>query len=101
MTADDDLLDRLERQLGWLLVTGVTASASCLSAGLVLLFLAPGSRWSDRLLQAGLVILMGTPMLRVIVSFVEYVRIREWFFVCTTLVVFAELAAGVLYAWHR
>ena len=41
---------------------------------------------------------MATPMLRVVVSIVEYVRIREWFFVLTTLVVLTELAVGVLYA---
>ena len=44
---------------------------------------------------------MATPMLRVVVSIVEYVRIREWFFVLTTLIVLTELVGGVLYALHR
>jgi uncharacterized membrane protein len=100
MATSDDTLERLERQLGWLLVTGVTASAVCLMAGLVLLFASEGG-WADHLLTAGLLILMATPMLRVVVSIVEYVRIREWFFVLTTVVVLAELGIGVLYALHR
>ena len=100
-TTDDDTLERLERQLGRLLVTGVVSSAVCLALGLALLILSSERVWSDRLLAAGLVILMATPMLRVVVSIVEYVRIREWFFVLTTLIVLTELVGGVLYALHR
>ena len=101
MTANDDTLERLERQLGWLLVTGVTASAVCLMLGLLPLLFGSESGWSDRLLSAGLLVLMATPMLRVVVSIVEYVRIREWFFVLTTVIVLTELGIGVLYALHR
>ncbi|MEO7275802.1 MAG: DUF1634 domain-containing protein, partial [Vicinamibacterales bacterium] len=100
-TTDDDPLERLERQLGRLLVTGVVSSAVCLAVGLALLMVSSEPVWADRLLAAGLVILMATPMLRVVVSVIEYVRIREWFFVLTTLIVLTELVAGVLYAWHR
>lgn len=101
MAASDDTLERLERQLGWLLLTGVAASAVCLVLGLVPLLFAAGGAWSNRLLSAGLLILMATPMLRVVVSILEYVRIREWFFVLTTAIVLTELAVGVLYALHR
>jgi len=101
MAASDDTLERLERQLGWLLVTGVTVSSVCLILGLVLVLFVSAGGWSDHLLTAGLLILMATPMLRVVVSIVEYVRIREWFFVLTTVVVLTELGIGVLYAIHR
>ena len=100
-TADDDTLERLERQLGLLLVIGVTLSATCLTLGLGLLLFSSGSVWADRFLTGGLLILMATPMLRVVVSIVEYMRIREWFFVMATLVVLTELAVGVAYALHR
>ena len=73
----------------------------CLVLGLLLLMFVSAGGWSDRLLTAGLLILMATPMLRVVVSIVEYVRIREWFFVLTTVVVLTELGIGVLYALHR
>jgi uncharacterized membrane protein len=50
------------------------------------------------LLTAGLVILMATPILRVIVSLVEYVRMRDWFFVATTVMVFGVLIVTVTLA---
>jgi uncharacterized membrane protein len=92
---------RLERHLGRLLVVGVTASAVLLAFGLILLIIAPSGAAAGTLLSAGLMILMATPMLRVVVSAVEYVRMREWFFVLTTLVVLVELAIGVAVALRR
>lgn len=100
MTRDESGLARLERHLGRLLITGVLVSAVTLAAGLVLLLAAPGPVSSD-LLAAGLVILMATPMLRVVVSMAEYVRMRDWFFVATTLIVLAELAVTVIYSLRR
>jgi uncharacterized membrane protein len=101
MTEEQDPLERLERQLGWLLTSGVATSAALLSLGLLLLIVAPGGPASAHLLSGGLVILMATPMLRVVVSLVEYVRMGEWSFVLITLVVVVELGAGVLYALRR
>jgi uncharacterized membrane protein len=101
MIPDKDRLERLELNLGRLLIAGVASSAAALALGLVLLLVRPGSTVSQDLLSAGFMILMATPMLRVIVSVVEYVRMREWFFMATTLVVMAELAAAVVYALHR
>ena len=101
MTQDSQRLSQFEIHLGWLLVTGVMLSAASLALGLVLLVLSPASPWPPHLLSAGLMILMATPMLRVVLSIVEYVRMREWLFVATTVVVLAQLAAGVFYAMHR
>ena len=44
---------------------------------------------------------MATPMLRVLLSVVEYVRMGDWFFVATTLAVIAELSITVLSAKSR
>jgi uncharacterized membrane protein len=41
---------------------------------------------------------MATPVLRVFVSLAEYVRIRDWLFVATTLVVLVELTVTVVLA---
>ena len=101
MTNDADALDRLERHLGRLLITGVATSAALLTIGLILLIAAPGGAWASHLLAGGLIILMATPILRVVVSIVEYVRMGEWLFVVTTVVVFIELAVGVGYALRR
>ena len=96
MTQQDEALSRLEEHLGRLLVTGVTVSAVLLLAGLGLFLLSPGSPLSTRLLTIGLFTLMATPMLRVVVSFAEYVRMRDWFFVTTTVLVFAVLMVAWL-----
>jgi uncharacterized membrane protein len=37
-------------------------------------------------------------MLRVVVSFAEYVRMKDWFFVATTLVVMGVLTLSVVLA---
>jgi uncharacterized membrane protein len=101
MIPEAERLAQLEEHLGWLLITGVMLSAACLAVGLVLLLVAPSSAWAADLLAAGLMILIATPMLRVVVSIVEYIRMGEWLFVMTTVVVLIELAASVFYALRR
>ena len=100
MSEQDRALTRLEDHLGRLLVTGVAVSAVMLLVGLVLFLLSPGSAVSGTLLTIGLFALMGTPMLRVVVSFAEYVRMRDWFFMATTIIVLAVLATSVFLAWY-
>jgi uncharacterized membrane protein len=89
-----DGLDRLEARLGHLLRTGVMSAAACLGIGLIAWMVAEGPL-SRAILTIGLVILMVTPLLRVIVSLVAYARMRDWFFVTTTVLVFVML----LLAW--
>jgi uncharacterized membrane protein len=97
-----DPLARLERTLGRILVTGVVVSALLLAGGLAL-WLAHPSAAGLRLLNAGLIVLMATPILRVLVSFAEYVRIRDWIFAGATVIVLIELglAAGLAIARNR
>jgi uncharacterized membrane protein len=87
----------MERHLARLLVAGVIVSASLLASGLALWLARPGAA-AAWLLSAGLVALMATPMLRVVVSLVEYVRMRDWFFAAITVVVLVELTVTVLVA---
>lgn len=92
---------RLERILGRLLVTGLTAAAICLAAGLLLYLARPDGAVAAHVLNAGLVVLMATPILRVLVSVVEYARMRDWLFMVTTMVVLGVLAATVVFALGR
>lgn len=101
MNAPADALGRLEAHLGRLLIAGVILSAGLLAAGLALWLVNPNGAAAIWLLNAGLIALMGTPMMRVVVSFAEYVRMRDWLFVGMTLVVFAELALTVAIALSR
>ena len=50
---------------------------------------------SHFLLNAGLIILMATPVGRVVISVGEYFLERDWVFVVLTTIVLLELAAGV------
>jgi uncharacterized membrane protein len=100
VTAGAESLGDLERQLGRLLIGGVIVSALLLAAGLALWLRDPGGASTVRLLDAGLIALMATPILRVVVSFAEYVRRRDWFFVAMTMLVLAELTLTVAVAFR-
>ena len=101
MTAGPEALSQLERQLGRLLVTGVVVSAVLLAGGLALWLRDAAGASTVWLLDAGLIALMATPILRVVVSFAEYVRMRDWFFVAMTMVVLAELTLTVIVAFRH
>jgi uncharacterized membrane protein len=98
VTSPTDPLARLELHVGRLFTAGVAISATVLAIGLVLYLVAPDAASTGRFLNAGLLILMATPMLRVMLSVVEYLRMGDWFFASTTLAVLAELAVTVLSA---
>ena len=101
MTTPTDSLLGLEHRLGRLFVIGLTISALALATGLIAYLLVPDARGPLLLLNGGLAILMATPLLRVIVSIAEYVRMRDWFFVLTTIAVLVELTVTMLYALTR
>lgn len=101
MRADPTSLERLEIHLGRLLATGVIISAALLAIGLGLWLLNPQSQAAFWLLNVGLLVLMATPIMRVVVSFAEYVSTRQWFFAGVTIVVLVELSVTVLVALSR
>ena len=98
MRSSEDSLLRLEMTLGRLLQAGVISSAICLAAGLIAWMARGPSEISTTLLTIGLIVLMATPIVRVVVSLVAYIRMRDWFFVATTVMVFVLLAATVALA---
>lgn len=92
----DEAMARLEGLLGLVLVAGVVASAAILAAGIVASL--AGSAAATVLLRTGLIVLMATPILRVVVSLGEYLRLRDWFFSVTTLAVLLVLLTSVALA---
>ncbi|HEU4934913.1 MAG TPA: DUF1634 domain-containing protein [Vicinamibacterales bacterium] len=98
MTKERSQIAPLEVQIGRMLVTGVTISALLLAIGLVMWLFDPGYWNALWLLNAGLIVLMATPILRVIVSLAEYVALRQWFFVAVTTLVLLELTVTVVVA---
>jgi uncharacterized membrane protein len=94
-------LEQLEVILGRVLLAGVLLSSACLAVGLALWMAGGYSVAANRVLAAGLIVLMGTPILRVVVSLVEYLRMRDWLFAATTVVVLAVLMGAVAVALRQ
>jgi uncharacterized membrane protein len=80
--------ERLAPLLGKILGAGAVVSTVLLALGLVLDLARVAPGLSTGLMHAGLIVLMATPLARVVVSVVEYVLARDW--------LFATLTAGVL-----
>jgi len=91
---------RLDRAVGRVLNVGVTASSACLAIGLALSMFGGTAGAARLLLNAGLVILMATPVGRVIISVSEYAFERDWVFVLLTTIVLLELLGSLLAAFR-
>ena len=86
----------MEKLAGRLLLGGVWIASGCLLSGLAMWLM--GAALAGPLLNAGLVILMATPVLRVLLSVVDYARARDWTFAATAIVVLAILVLSVVYS---
>jgi len=91
-------LDDLELTLGRLLGIGVTLSSLTLGAGLLAALTLGNGAIATFLLTAGVLLLLATPIARVVVSSVGYAQRRDWLFVVLTLIVLAELIASIVAA---
>lgn len=89
---------RLGRWLGRILGWGAASSAILLAAGLVLELTGTPARLASGLANAGLLILLATPLVRVAASVVEYLLARDWLFAALTGAVLATLLGSVLVA---
>jgi uncharacterized membrane protein len=91
-------LTRLERSVAIVLRAGVMLSSACLALGLVLSLTPAAPRTAELILQAGILVLLCTPVARVVISTVEYVVEREWRFAMLTTIVLLELLASAVAA---
>ena len=89
---------KLERSIGIVLRAGVIASSVSLTIGLLLSLATGGGAVAGLLLNAGIVVLLATPVARVIVSTVQYVSERDWRFATLTFIVLLELIASAVAA---
>jgi uncharacterized membrane protein len=99
MTSNPDPA-RLERIVGVVLRLGVTASSVCLALGLALSFVGGGAGVARALLHAGIIVLLATPVARVLVSMGEYALQRDWVFAGLTLMVLLELLGSAVAATY-
>jgi uncharacterized membrane protein len=84
----------VERVLAKVLRIGSIIAGGLLAVGIGSMLLA-GAPFAPRLITAGLVVLLLTPVLRVVVAAVVFCRERDWLFALFCLVVLCSLAAGV------
>jgi uncharacterized membrane protein len=89
---------KLERLIGMVLRGGVIVSTACLAAGLLLSLATADGGVASILLNAGIIVLLATPLARVVVSTVEYVSERDWRFATLTFIVLLELVASAVAA---
>ena len=89
---------RLEELIGGVLRAGVIASSICLGAGVVVSLIGAAPAFANALLQTGIVVLLATPVARVLVSVVDYAQQRDWRFTLLTLIVLVELLASAVAA---
>ncbi len=88
--------DRLERWLGKILTAGVLASTGLLAAGLLLQLFGVEPGASAALTSGGLIVLMATPVARVVASVVEYTVERDWLFAMLTTTVLVILLGSLV-----
>jgi len=89
---------RLERWLGRILGWGTAASAALLAAGLLVALSGAAPGFAASLSNAGLVILMATPLARVVASVGEYLLERDWLFASLTGTVLLILLGSLVVA---
>jgi uncharacterized membrane protein len=88
----------LEVTLGRVLRAGVRFSTAALAAGLASALGFGAGRVTTVLLVAGVVTLIATPVARVLISSIAYIRRHDWMFAALTLIVLAELVASIVAA---
>ena len=88
---------QLEHTIGRVLRLGVVVSSVCLAIGLSMTLVAASSA-GRLLLDAGVILLLATPALRVGLSAATYAIQRDWLFAALVLVVLLELLAGLFTA---
>jgi uncharacterized membrane protein len=89
---------RLEHAVGVVLRAGVTTSSVCLAVGVIWSLVTGESGAARMLLQIGIVVLLMTPVARVVVSIAQYVGDRDWSFAALTTIVLIELLASAVAA---
>jgi uncharacterized membrane protein len=88
--------EAIELVLARLLRIGSLIAAAMLAAGILAMVLGQ-TEFAPRLITAGLLVLLCTPIMRVLVAAIIFVREKDWHFAFFSLVVLCALAAGVFF----
>jgi uncharacterized membrane protein len=88
--------EAIELVLARLLRIGSLIAAAMLAAGILAMVLGQ-TEFAPKLITAGLLVLLCTPVMRVLVAGIIFVREKDWHFAFFSLVVLCALAAGVFF----
>jgi uncharacterized membrane protein len=94
-------LEQMEERIGRLLSVGTAISSGLLAVGLILSIAGGPPALAASLLTAGLMVLIATPIGRVIASAVGFMLQRDWQMVVMTALVLASLFASLAVAMLR
>lgn len=97
MIADRDLDDRY----AWVVNISLIGSSLVLAVGLIVHTVLSHESLAQRILRAGLILLMATPALRIVIAVAERGGRRDVQFVIVTLIVVLELGLTLWYATTR
>ena len=92
----DPDLTSLELRIGRLLRIGVAASSALFAFGLAAWWSRLGA--ADRILEAGVILLLALPILRIVTACVDAVRRRDRLLGWATALVLAVLAMSIVYS---
>jgi uncharacterized membrane protein len=91
-------LEQIEERIGKLLTVGTAISSGLLALGLVLWIASGAQGLAVPLLNAGLLVLIATPIGRVVASAIGFTLQRDWQMVMMTALVLASLVASLIVA---
>ncbi len=89
-------IERLERILGIVLRAGSLTSTAILALGLLLALAVPSLGAAHTIMRVGLLVLLLTPVARVVASVLEYVNERDWLFALLTFLVLVIILGSLL-----
>jgi uncharacterized membrane protein len=89
-------LDRLEHVVGVVLRIGALVSTAILALGLAVALARPSSAAGPAVIRAGLLVLLATPVARVIASVLDYARDRDWLFAALTFIVLVIVLGSLI-----
>jgi uncharacterized membrane protein len=89
-------VEALELVLARLLRLGSVIAALLLGAGIAAMALGQ-TAFAPKLITAGLLVLLGTPVMRVMVAGLIFFKQKDWHFAIFSLVVLCAIAAGVYF----
>jgi len=89
-------VEAIELVLARFLRVGSMIAAALLAVGIAAMLLGQ-TVLAPKLITAGLLVLLGTPVMRVLVAGFIFVKQKDWHFACFSLVVLCAMAAGIYF----